>query len=433
MKRILLSAFFSTFVCLLFSQNYCIKNRFSNTPLFSDAQIQKDSNIVFAVAKHWNSTVMDSLRMDIYYPNASVETLPKRPLIVFAFGGGFLEGNRFDMAYFCKEFAKRGYVTATIDYRIGWNCLNGTAAALCLCNDYIGMYNATYRAMQDFNASLRFLSYKSAQYKIDTNFVFVSGGSAGSITAMNAAFTSQQEIDAKLSWVHSQLGSIDSSGNTYPKNYKTKGVLDFCGAVYDTSFMNGIADIPIVSFHDSADCVVPAYRGYIINCTGNCYNLFPMEGSALIYAKAIKSGTCAELNINPAATHCGSNQQYVIKNGACFLKRVLCNSCSSARYKDESKPASCDSMGFGSGIENPFSRGVAVYPNPTQSILNIELQEVQGTVSLSLYDINGRLSIQKQATQKSISLDVSNLSNGVYFLSVQSKEQISTVRVIIQR
>ncbi len=434
MKLFLTATFFLLLIFSASSQNYCIKNRFSSTPLFSDSQIEKDTNVVFAVAKHWNSNVMDSLRMDVYYPSDAIETLPKRPLIVFAFGGGFLDGSRTDFTYFCKEFAKRGYVAATIDYRVGWNCVNGTAALLCLCNDYISMYNATYRAVQDFNASLRYLSFKSAKYKIDTNYVFVSGGSAGSITAMNAAFTSQAEADAKLSWVHTLLGSLDSSGNSYPKRYKIKGVLDFCGAVFDTSIMANNADIAVVSFHDSSDCVVPAYHGYVINCTGNCYNLFTVDGSALIYRKAIQNGSCAELHINPGTTHCGSNQNYVIENGSCFLKRVMCNTCSSSRYRDQKKIASCDSLA--SGIERGSgseANGFKVYPNPARDVLRFDFINPISSGLISIYDDNGKEVLRQAVNGRSLVLPVLNWNKGLYLVRLESGNTIQTLRVILHQ
>ncbi len=434
MKRILLLAFFSTLLLHSFSQTYCIKNRFSSTALFSDAQIKKDSNIVFASAKHWNSNAMDTLRMDIYYPDATVETLSKRPLIVFAFGGGFLGGSRNDMVYLCREFAKRGFVTATIDYRLGWNCANMNAAVFCLCNDYIGLYSATYRAMQDFNSSLRFLSYKSAQYKIDTNYVFVSGGSSGSITAMNAAFTSQAEIDARISWGHSTFGSIDSSGNTYPKNYKIRGVIDFCGAVFDTAMMTNNANIPIISFHDSVDCVVNTYHDYLINCTGNCHNLFPMDGSAIIYRKALLNGTCAELNINPVVGHCSSNQAYIVNHGSCFLKRILCNNCSSLRTSNESALAACDAMGTGAGMNDINNRGdFNVYPNPARDLLNFELSAKNIPAIITIYDTHGRALLSQIIQESNFSIHTNSFSGGIYLIKVQTQYGVRLQKVVINR
>jgi acetyl esterase/lipase len=62
-----------------------------------------------------------TLKMDIYQPTGDTNT--NRPVIIFAFGGGFVNGSRTEnsMVKLCQAFAKRGFVTASIDYRLGMN------------------------------------------------------------------------------------------------------------------------------------------------------------------------------------------------------------------------------------------------------------------------------------------------------------------------
>src|SRR5687768_2983330 len=58
------------------------------------------------------------LYMDIYQPYG--DTLTKRPVAVFAFGGAFITGSRDDwyVVLACEQLARAGYVVASIDYRI---------------------------------------------------------------------------------------------------------------------------------------------------------------------------------------------------------------------------------------------------------------------------------------------------------------------------
>ena len=77
----------------------------------------------------------------------------------------------------CQGFAKRGFVTATIDYRLG---IENQKTEV----DYA---NALYRAQQDGRAAIRFLKKHATQYCIDTNKVFLTGSSSGSKTAMAIA------------------------------------------------------------------------------------------------------------------------------------------------------------------------------------------------------------------------------------------------------
>src|SRR4051812_16386227 len=60
-----------------------------------------------------------SLQMDIYQPTG--DTSSARPLIILAHGGSFISGTKSDdptIDSLCKRFAERGYVTASIDYRL---------------------------------------------------------------------------------------------------------------------------------------------------------------------------------------------------------------------------------------------------------------------------------------------------------------------------
>jgi len=105
-----------------FSQSYCLSNRFSETAFFDSSAIRIDSNIVFSNPVHAFTNIRENLIIDIYYPDISIDSLPLRPFILLIHGGAFLGGSRHDMDYQCMEYARRGFVAATIEYRLGWNC-----------------------------------------------------------------------------------------------------------------------------------------------------------------------------------------------------------------------------------------------------------------------------------------------------------------------
>ena len=99
--------------------------------------------------------------MDIYEPNGDTETA--RPLIIWAHGGSFIGGSKTDgdVVTLADKFVKKGYVFASINYRIGndWPITQASAT------------KAVVRAVQDMKASIRFF-YKDRvtadTYKIDT-------------------------------------------------------------------------------------------------------------------------------------------------------------------------------------------------------------------------------------------------------------------------
>jgi hypothetical protein len=67
---------------------------------------------------------------------------------------------------------------------------------------------------------------------------------------------------------------------------------------------------------------------------------------------------------------------------------------------------------------------IGLYPNPTNNILNVKSQEL---VDIEIYDSIGKLVLNKNSTK---SIDVSKLSNGIYFLNIKSGSKITTKKFI---
>ena len=129
-----------------------------------------------------NVTQNVNLTMDIFEPFG--DTLAKRPLVVLAFGGAFLIGSKEDgdIQSVCDSLARRGYVTASINYRLGMNVVDGNSAE-----------RAIYRSMQDFSAAIRYLKEYADLYRIDTNYIYAGGVSAGGFAALHMAFMDEAD------------------------------------------------------------------------------------------------------------------------------------------------------------------------------------------------------------------------------------------------
>ena len=83
-----------------------------------------------------------------------------KPSIVVVHGGGWLNGYKSKFRALTLALAARGYVTASIEYRLG--------------------YEAKFPAgIQDCNAAVRFLRANAAKYGIDPDRISAVGGSAG--------------------------------------------------------------------------------------------------------------------------------------------------------------------------------------------------------------------------------------------------------------
>ena len=78
---------------------------------------------------------------------------------------------------------------------------------------------------------------------------------------------------------------------------------------------------------------------------------------------------------------------------------------------------------------------VTVYPNPTSSEIFVNINSSAGEVkdwNLQITDVLGRAVFTKQSLNHSNNIDLSNLSSGVYFISVINKTGKEVIPVVKQ-
>ena len=112
-----------------------------------------------------------NLYMNIFQPTG--DTTTKRPVVIVCFGGGFVAGSKdhWSMRLIAQELAKRGFVTAVIDYRLGMNMFDAELSK-----------RAVYRGVQDGRSAVRFFRADAAganNYKIDPEQIFIGGDKGG--------------------------------------------------------------------------------------------------------------------------------------------------------------------------------------------------------------------------------------------------------------
>ena len=246
------------------------------TPAFD--KISQIGNAIFKVPL--------DLHLDVFRPKD--DTLQKHPLIMFIQGGAFYFGSKDDKApsRWCQHFASQGYVTVSIDYRIGFLPTKAS----------IG--RAAYRATQDAHAAMRFLVAHQEEFGIDTTMMFVGGSSSGSITALNLAFLTNEARPryTRKGFLRSDLGDIDTCGNAFRNHFRIRGIVDMWGGLSDTALMRG-RNISILAFHGDTDNVMPYDYGYPFSVADPLNTLIvdKMYGSSYIVDRAIKLGYKARL------------------------------------------------------------------------------------------------------------------------------------------
>jgi acetyl esterase/lipase len=140
--------------------------------------VTKTSDIVYSTSQDGTT---NNLALDVYRPTP--DTVTKRPLVVLVHGGSFRSGSKLNgtMVALANAYAKRGYVTASIDYR-----LLATANGSCDSPgaDPQECKRVALAAQHDAQAAIRYLRANAATYGIDPTRVAIQGGSAGGGTAL---------------------------------------------------------------------------------------------------------------------------------------------------------------------------------------------------------------------------------------------------------
>jgi|26BtaG_2_1085354.scaffolds.fasta_scaffold00003_197 surface protein len=72
-----------------------------------------------------------------------------------------------------------------------------------------------------------------------------------------------------------------------------------------------------------------------------------------------------------------------------------------------------------------------VYPNPTKDLIYIN--GLEGSETIRIFDLNGRLLHSLPATKQEESLDMTRFARGIYFLNIESENQIRTTKKIIKQ
>src|SRR4051794_27835402 len=124
------------------------------------------------------------LQADVYAPAGDPQTC--KVGVVWVHGGGFTEATRNGEAEreWGSALARRGFVLASIDYRLG----SGSPFALDSATD--PYRNAVVEnAIADAQTAVHWLRNSASEWGVDPSHVAIGGTSAGAMTALGAALT----------------------------------------------------------------------------------------------------------------------------------------------------------------------------------------------------------------------------------------------------
>lgn len=250
MKKFFLFNLLFLVLNLTFAQDYN-SDRYRES-IFSESLSLTD--VFYGSSPQWIWPYWDEdLYLDIYMPDG--DDNPKRPLMIFAHSGGFLNGSKEvdNMVAICDSFARKGYVTATIDYRKGFDPLDSESAE-----------RAAYRGLQDGKAAVRYFKENASLYDIDTNYIFFGGMSAGGFISLNVGYMDKEEERPESTYgggLVNDLKCLDCAGNEFPHSSKVRAILDYWGGVNDTTIIES-GNISMLIMHGENDVTVPFVYGH---------------------------------------------------------------------------------------------------------------------------------------------------------------------------
>ena len=199
--------------------------------VFTDVEVTKD--IEFGSAPGVDGTPQ-SLMLDLYEPEGDTET--DRPLLIFVHGGGFARGDKTIgvSSELAPMFAKLGYVTASINYRLlaPAGCAGSGSDNAC--------QSAAIQGIHDGQAAVRFLRANAARFGADPDRIGIGGESAGGIISMGAGVWPEAPGESGTPGVSSQVSAWMSLSGGLP------------GGLFVTE-----GDAPGLLFHGTSDVTVP--------------------------------------------------------------------------------------------------------------------------------------------------------------------------------
>ncbi|MFZ4621274.1 MAG: T9SS type A sorting domain-containing protein [Bacteroidota bacterium] len=347
--------------------------------------------------------------LDLY--TGAGDTKVERPLVLFIPGGGFKAVNAPGgfSNIFAGGLAKRGYVVANINYyRTTSNQPTDSAS-----------FEIMMKAQQDVKAAIRFLRKNGTAYGIDTSQIFLSGSSAGSITALHIAYLDSAEVTPNsVNW-SSIGGTFDGPERGTPGvSTRVSGVIANWGAIGDTAWMKN-SKIPVFCVHGLTDSTV-------------FYDLIPADGpfkysSKYIYATAqargITSGLKTFANTGHTLDNDAAKQDEAYKASVTWLYSLLKASTIASVETPIMVPTE---VALANNYPNPFNPSTTIrYQLPAMMNVKIGVYNILGQEIMTL------VNEVKDAGNYSVTFDASHLSSGLYLYRLKAGGVVQTKKMLL--
>ena len=207
------------------------------------------------------------LYLDLYMPADAALLAECKPVILFAFGGGFYSGERDAKDYieWFGALCAKGYPVVSMDYRLG---LKGVKYAKNL-KFVAKLEKAIDIAVEDMYSATNYILENAASLGLEGRGIVVSGSSAGAVTSLQAEYCIANDMPL---------------AGVLPEGFNYAGVMSFSGAVFSKKGNVSYAKTPCpqLLLHGTLDKMV-TYKQ--IKMFGMCFG-----GSSHIAKQLAKQG-----------------------------------------------------------------------------------------------------------------------------------------------
>ena len=161
--------------------------RFLKDKIFDDVSVRSD--IAYGSSVNFRG-LRETRYLDLYVGKGN--DAPRSPVLVFVHGGGYrMETDKTQgyAVHYAREFAKRGYVAVSIEYRRRESAVMPTRAS---------ELPALMDGVEDLNTALGFLRSSARELRINPQAMFLAGGSAGGRIAVGMSLYNNELPDWKF-------------------------------------------------------------------------------------------------------------------------------------------------------------------------------------------------------------------------------------------
>jgi acetyl esterase/lipase len=217
-----------------------------------NAEPAEDESVIELHDRVYKTVGEDTCKLDIF---RSKDQVKPAPCLVFIHGGGWRSGKKEDYRLYQLEFARKGFVTVSINYRL--------------------VKSARFpAAVNDAKCAIQWLRAHASEYLIDPRKFAVIGGSAGGHLSMMVGYSSDDDrwntecsadtLGSQVSAVVNLYGPVDLTTEYGSSHSLTR---NFMGVSYQERtdlyrrasprFYISPDDPPTLTFHGTIDGLVP--------------------------------------------------------------------------------------------------------------------------------------------------------------------------------